>query len=418
MEEYIEIWNDIPNYGNYEVSSLGRVRNKKTGRVLKAADTGGYYSVGLSCCIRKNYFVHQLVAQAFLPNPENKPQVNHLDKNGLNNKVSNLQWVTNKENSIHRSNGVKQTTNQNLTIWRIDMNSGEKLEKYNSIGEASKWIIEQGLASNLESVRGSISCSVRGVYKSSFGFKWAKIEHTDLENEIWKEIIIENEDTSGYYISSLGRFKNKKGVIMSNYKPHHSGYIYLRVNIKKYALHRLVALMFLPNSENKPFVNHIDGNKINNKLENLEWVTCSENNFHAHKAGLTKVYTRKIVQYDLEMNKLNEFNSIVEASNQLNIGKTNINGVLYNNRKSAGGFVFKYADDTNIDFSKKITINKNRGRPVGQYDISGNLLHVHNSIAEASRKLNIHKNNIWGVITHFRKTSGGFIWKYLEENKE
>jgi hypothetical protein len=46
------------------------------------------------------------------------------------------------------------------------------------------------------------------------------------------------------------------------------------------------------------------------------------------------------------------------------------------------------------------------------------LLHIHNSIADASRKLNIHKNNIWGVITHFRKTSGGFIWKYLEENKE
>ena len=106
------------------------------------------------------------------------------------------------------------------------------------------------------------------------------------------------------------------------------------------------------------------------------------------------------------------------SSLQLNIGKTNINGVLRNIYKTAGGFVFKYADDTNIDFSKKIKINKNIGRNVGQYDISGNLLHVHNSIADASRKVNIHKNNIWGVINNFRKTSGGFIWKYLEENKE
>jgi len=61
--------------------------------------------------------------------------------------------------------------------------------------------------------------------------------------------------------------------------------------------------------------------------------------------------------------------------------------------------------------NKKIELNN-------MTDISGNLLHVHNSIAEASRKVNIHKNNIWGVINNFRKTSGGFIWKYLEENKD
>ena len=344
MEEK-EVWADISNYDNYEVSTLGRVRNNKTGRILKAADIGGYYSVGLSCGKTKTYSVHQLVAQAFIPNLENKPQVNHIDKNGLNNKVTNLEWVTNKENSIHRSNGVKQTTNQNLEIWRIDNISGEKLQKYNSIEEASKWVIEQGLTTNINSVSSSISCSVRGVYKSSFGFKWAKIEHADLENEIWKEISIENENTSGYYISSLGRFKNKKGVIMANYKPHHTGYIYIRVNIKKYAVHRIVALMFLPNLENKPFVNHKDGDKINNRLDNLEWVTCSENNFHAHKTGLSKGNTRKIIQYDLEMNELNKFNSIVEAAKKLNICYTSIKSVLYNKQNTAGGFIWKYLEE-------------------------------------------------------------------------
>lgn len=340
-----EIWKDVSNYDNYEVSILGRVRNKNTGRILKAANIGGYYSVGLSCGKTKSYSVHQLVAQAFLPNLENKPQVNHIDKNGLNNKVTNLEWVTNKENSIHRSNGVKQTTNQNLEIWRIDINSGDKLEKYNSIEDASKWVIEQGLTTNINSVSSSISCSVRGVYKSSFGFKWAKIEHVYLENEIWKEISIENENTSGYYISSLGRFKNKKGVIMVNYKPHHTGYIYLRVNIKKYALHRLVALMFLPNLENKPFVNHKDGDKKNNKLDNLEWVTCSENNFHAHKTGLSKGYTRKIIQYDLEMNEISKYDKIKDASKYLNISLSCIKDVLKGQQKSSKGFIFKYLEE-------------------------------------------------------------------------
>ena len=105
---------------------------------------------------------------------------------------------------------------------------------------------------------------IRGVYKISSGFKWILEEQESLENEIWKQVIIKDKDTTNYYVSSLGRFKNSKGIIMKDYKPHHSGYIYVRVNIQKYALHRLIALIFLPNLENKPCVNHIYGNKINN----------------------------------------------------------------------------------------------------------------------------------------------------------
>jgi len=221
-----------------------------------------------------------------------------------------------------------------------------------------------------------------------------------------------------YFVSNLGRFKNSYGTIMDNYKVNENGYIRVYIYNKTYALHRLIALTFIENPENKEQVNHIDGNKLNNCVANLEWTTCSENNLHKFKIGLGNNFTRKIVQYDLEMNKVNEFKSIAEAAKQLNIGKTNINGVLRNINKTAGGFVFKYADDTNIDFSKKITINKNIGRSVGQYDIHNNLLHVHKSIAEASRKANIRKNNIWAVINNINKTSGGFIWKYLEENKE
>ena len=343
MEEKEE-WKNIQGYNNYEVSSFGNVRNIKTGRILKESNKGGYSIVGLSNTVTKTFYVHRLVAQEFILNPENKPHVNHKDKNGLNNNLINLEWNTALENNIHKSLGITQTTNQNLSVWRIDLKTNEKIEKYNSIDIASQYIFEQKISSNINSIKSSISSSIRGVYKSSFGFKWELNKDECLENEIWKEINIENEDTSGYYISSLGRFKNKKNVIMKDYKPHHSGYIYLRVNIKKYALHRLVALTFIENIENKPFVNHIDGNKLNNNLENLEWVTCSENNLHNYKIGLTTGHKRKIVQYDLQMNELQKFDSIKEASVKLNIGLSGIKAVLYNKQKTSGGFIFKYLE--------------------------------------------------------------------------
>jgi len=341
MEE-IEEWKNIDGYENYEVSIFGNIKNSKTNRILKPYNRGGYYCVGLSKkSILNTFDIHRLVAQTFIPNPENKPQVNHIDKNSLNNKVTNLEWNTNKENSIHRSIGVTQTTNQNLEIYKIDIKSDNIICKYNSIENASKDIVKDN-HSTYNIIRSGISMAINGKQKTAYGFKWRKVEQENLENEEWREINIEEKDTKGYFISSLGRFKNKKGIIMKDYKPHHSGYIYLRVNIDKYALHRLVAKAFIPNLENKPFVNHIDGNKINNSANNLEWCTCSENNLHNHKIGLTKGHKRKIIQYDLEMNEINKFNTIKEASFQLNISLSCIKDVLKEKQKSSKGFIFRY----------------------------------------------------------------------------
>lgn len=341
---FAEEYKDITNYENYEVSNLGNVRNKKTGRILKSYNKGGYYVVGLSKIKVQIFQVHRLVCQAFILNPENKPQVNHIDKNGLNNNVNNLEWNTVLENNIHRSNGVTQTTNQQIPIYRVDEKTNEKLEKYDSIELAAEWIFTQGLSKNINSIKSGISCAFRNVYKSSFGFKWILEEQFNFENEIWKQVIINDKDTTNYYVSSLGRFKNSKGIIMKNYKPHHSGYIYVRVNNDKYALHRLVAFTFLENPENKAYVNHIDGNKTNNALVNIEWNTPNENSLHSHKIGLNKGNKRKIVQYDLEINKITDYNSIVEASKTLNISQSNIKAVLYNKQKTAGGFIFKYLE--------------------------------------------------------------------------
>ena len=131
---------------------------------------------------------------------------------------------------------------------------------------------------------------------------------------------------------------------MDNYKVNDNGYIRVYIYNKTFALHRLIALAFLDNPENKEQVNHIDGIKLNNSVENLEFVTNQENQIHKFKIGLGNNFTKKITQFDLEMNKIKDFNSIIGASKELNIGNSNIIRVLKENQKSSNGFIFKYLD--------------------------------------------------------------------------
>lgn len=99
----MEEWKAVPNYeGLYSVSSKGRILNTKTNRIINGRDHGGYRRVALyKNKMPKDYFVHRLVARAFIPNPNGCPQINHKDGIKDNNSISNLEWVTNGENQKH-----------------------------------------------------------------------------------------------------------------------------------------------------------------------------------------------------------------------------------------------------------------------------------------------------------------------------
>ena len=133
-----EIWKDIEGYeGLYQVSNLGRVKSLKYNkeRILKIANgTDGYKIVGLTYnSKRKTFKVHRLVAQAFIPNPNEYPQVNHKDEDKGNNKVDNLEWCDNKYNCNY-GNHIKNCTGHNKRKVICTTTN----EKFNSIVEASE----------------------------------------------------------------------------------------------------------------------------------------------------------------------------------------------------------------------------------------------------------------------------------------
>ncbi len=100
-----ECWRNISDYLTYQVSNVGRVRNSKTGRIMKPfTTTTGYFQIGL--CKegkQKLYQIHRLVAQAFIENPDNKKIVDHVNHKITDNTILNLRWVSSSENQMNRT---------------------------------------------------------------------------------------------------------------------------------------------------------------------------------------------------------------------------------------------------------------------------------------------------------------------------
>ena len=112
MVEHREVWRDVPGYeGLYQVSSLGRIMRGGRIRKLKK-DYGGYMVVSLcKKAVQKDGKVRRLVALAFIPNPEHKRVVNHIDGDKQNNRVENLEWATHSENISHANKtGLRTVT--------------------------------------------------------------------------------------------------------------------------------------------------------------------------------------------------------------------------------------------------------------------------------------------------------------------
>lgn len=190
--------------------------------------------------------------------------------------------------------------------------------------------------------------------------------------EIWKDI----KSYEGLYqVSNLGRIKslkkirrNGKGFYVQEEKlktlqlwkeeGYYSIVLYKNDGGRTYHIHRLVAQAFIPNPENLPQVNHKDGNKSNNSVENLEWVTCSENVKHAYKKhlinhwaigkfGKEHNFSKAVIQLDLQGNFINEYDSITQACEAMGVNAKNpsISYVCKGKQKTAYGYRWRYKED-------------------------------------------------------------------------
>ena len=137
----MEIWRDIEGFDGYQISNEGRVRSFKRGKekILKAQINKGYLQLELrKNGVRKKEFIHRLVAQAFIPNPQNLPEVNHKDENKTNNCVENLEWCDRKYNVNYGTGVQRRAKKQSKCVDQIDAVTGEIVHKWKSTLECGK----------------------------------------------------------------------------------------------------------------------------------------------------------------------------------------------------------------------------------------------------------------------------------------
>jgi hypothetical protein len=406
----IEIWKSIPNFSNYEASTFGNIRNeKKIKNLIFNKNQAGYLLLSLvnNNNITYTVRVHQIIGLTFLENPENKPTINHKNQIKDNNYLDNLEWSTMKEQNSSENKIKNGGERIYRAIIKYDLNDNQ-IGKYESMKIAS-------LQNNIS--YDCIKTCARGKTKTAGGYIWKYEVHEDLPEEIWKNIDPKFIDNNiGYKISNKGRVKNKHEYLHS-LAVSETGYIRISISNKEYGAHRLVSQSFIPNPNNYSIVNHLDGIKYNNFVENLEWSTIKLNNIHAIETGLSSTQ-KKVNQYSLNGKFIKEFESISKASIAMNVAGASIsyasiaNKNIEKNEKYATCANYIWVASNGIFDNLEINkVHTSRGRKaVIKSDKNGNTIETYNSITSAGKDNNIPTTTLMTYIEN-EKIKDGYFYR-------
>lgn len=234
---------------------------------------------------------------------------------------------------------------------------------------------------------------------------------------MWKKYIFNGEETN-YSVSDNGEIrKDTTNYILSQSSQQDYKFVTLLLNNghqKRMRVHRMVAETYIDNPENKPYVNHINGKRDDNNVENLEWVTPSENIQHAVATGLmNKGRKRAVIQYNLNGEKMMTFESASEAARQTGGSQSKITMCCKRQRETANDYQWRYEND--IQDVKKVQKRFITGKKVAQCDEEENILNIYPSFKEAARAVNGTSSAISRVCSGTNIRHKGYKWKLVED---